>query len=206
MENNTLLVLGCGAIGSQLVMHLAIPERKVIIGSPLVTHLVIQDRKFILVDNDTVKLENINTSAFSFNYIGANKVFALADMVFRKTHVRCMTYSFKLDGKDVGIDIFHGYHLVLDCFDNVKSRALSVGLSVPTLHVGVAANRTGACEWDTQYKLPQEDSGDNVICTHDIGRNIIRLTAAVAAGVVEEYLETGIMHNRYITNSMKILD
>ena len=166
----TLIIAGCGALGSQIALHLAVP-----------------DRRFLLIDDDRVEEHNIGTSAYSLHHVGALKASVLAELLWRKCEAQSETNTRTLD-RNYG---FYAAGLIIDTFDNVESRALTRGYT--TLHVGVSEQRTGAVTWDEDYTLPtsQYARGDNPICTHHLGRRILRFTAAVAAEAAERFLETG---------------
>lgn len=170
-----LVLCGCGALGSQIAMHLAGPELS-----------------FLLIDDDVVEEHNLATSVYMQHHVGAMKAVVLSEMLVRKCRVKEVRSSCRtVQGREVR-QLAEGATLVIDTFDNVEARACTQGLGVPTLHVGVAENRTGAVIWDEWYTLPKSrySRGENPVCTHMLGRPILRFTAAVAARVVERFLET----------------
>src|SRR3990167_10048828 len=174
----SLLVAGCGAVGSQLAMHLATPGRS-----------------FTLVDSDRIAEENIGTSAFWPMHIGRSKAQVLGEMLYRKAGcVATVTFHY-IRGFTSGA--LAEADLLVDAFDSLESRGFLVGLDIPTVHVGVSVDRIGSIIWDEDYKLPKQSSQNegNPICTHDLGRPILRLTAVLAANVIEHYLETGKKNN-----------
>lgn len=180
------LIAGCGALGSQIAMHIALPGRQ-----------------FVLLDDDRIEDDNILTSAFLTQHVGALKVHVLAEMMYRKAGVAAevqdttLTEPPKVDRLD----------LVVDTFDNTASRLLLCDLSVPTLHVGVSEARTGAVLWDADFPRwePEYVRGRNPVCTHELGRHILRLTAVVAASIIDDYLARGKRRSVIISPAMEVL-
>jgi hypothetical protein len=174
-----IALLGCGAIGSH-------------IGSAL-AHL---DTQFILVDDDVIEEYNLPTTAYYRHQVGANKAIALANLMWRKGGATAVAHTRTFTGMHILKDV----SLVLDCFDNVATRGLTCRLSIPTLHIGVSPERTGAIVWDKDYRLPVgTPRGQEQFCTHQVGSRIIRFTAVVAAGIVEQYIQTGRQANAWTT-------
>jgi len=181
----TLIIAGCGALGSIVALHLATP-----------------DRRFLLIDDDRVEEHNIGTSAYSTHHMGALKAVVLAEVLWRKCEVQSRAITRTMDRPLDQSGLWsENIALVIDTFDNTEARAFTCGLEhvaaaysrVPTLHVGVSEQRTGAVMWDEDYTLPESQftRGENPVCTHHLGRRILRFTAAVAAEAVERFLETG---------------
>ena len=178
-NNISLLFCGVGALGSQIALYLARP-----------------DRKFTLVDDDRVGEENLATSAYNRTQVGVYKVNALADLLWKKCRARAEAEHRTLEAPPLALN----FTLVIDTFDNSQARSLTMGLYPPTLHVGVSAERTGAITWDEVYRLPDgPPRGQNVLCTNMLGAPILRLTAVHAANVVETFLATG-ERRSYILN------
>ena len=187
-----IAVFGCGAVGSLLAVNLATPEIR-----------------FILIDDDLVGPENINTSAYLLSHINMPKPRALAETLYRKNKTIGVPVISTMNSWDIVERLVTKYEvdIVLDCFDNDDARWLLCKMMIDTLHVGVTASRTGACEWEEIYNLNPDGRarGDNPVCTHDLGRPILQLTAALAAAIVQRFLNDGTKTNRYITESLHIL-
>jgi hypothetical protein len=183
-----IILFGCGAIGSQLALHLAS-----------------EDITFHLIDDDRVGEDNIMTSAFLRGQIGAPKVMALGSLLYRKN--KCISFLYNITLTDSGYhNIVSDNHLALDCFDNAEARLITCKHLIPTLHIGVSRDGTGSITWDVHYKpFDGAPRGDDTFCTHLAGRDILRLTSCIAAHVVENYLETGIKESLTITKRLTIL-
>lgn len=167
-----IAVCGCGAVGSQVALMIAQP-----------------DMAFVLIDDDRIEENNLFTSAYSRQHIGAFKATVLGELLYRKAGCVSEVHTKTLER---GMFTFP-CDLVLDCFDNVEARFLT--RSNHTLHIGVSQERTGAITWDIDYILPLGlPRGQEQFCTHQVGRRIIRFTAAVAANVIDIWLTPP--HNR----------
>jgi hypothetical protein len=178
-----IYICGCGAIGSQLAIHLKSP-----------------DLFLVLIDDDIVEQNNIGTSAFTDDYIGYPKAWALAEMVWRENGVQARPMAITLESHE---QLFNA-DLVVDCFDNTEARALTCGLN--TLHAGVGEDLTGSAVWDYRYNLPSfVPRGENPVCTHQLGNDILSFTADMAWAAVTHYIEKGERRNAFIDNRMRVI-
>jgi hypothetical protein len=190
-----IALFGCGAVGSLLALNIAS-----------------MDHRFCVIDDDRIDENNIGTSAFYGHHVGAQKASTLSEMIYRKAYAPAWVINQTVQNVNHTIALmdrmgFGEPDLVLDCFDNVDARGLLCGLPIPTLHVGVSRERTGAVLWDEDYTLPEgAPRGDDQFCTHQAGRAIIRATAAVAARIVEQFLDTGIKRSVILTEDFRILE
>ena len=169
-----ICLAGAGALGSWIALFLAQPNIE-----------------FLIIDDDRVDDVNVPVSAFNQKHIGKPKAVALAELVWLKAGCEAQTYMKTLSVPCRPISVFSP-DLVIDAFDNVESRGLLVLLPTPTLHVGVSDDGVGIAIWDENYTLPPgPPRGEDTFCTHQAGRKVLRMTAVVAAGVIETWMETG---------------
>lgn len=191
---NTITLFGCGAIGSQLAMHLASP-----------------DIRFVLVDDDKIEENNLMTSAFSEAQVNVDKSLALSILLYRKCKCTSMHYNETLTDSSYYKFINHanlvtGLDLIIDCLDNAEARKITCKHTYPTLHVGVSREGTGSITWDIHYKpFDGAPRGQDTFCTHLAGRGIIRLTSVVAANIVEHFLSTGEKRSLVVTEKPSIV-
>jgi len=186
-----ILVAGCGAVGSQTAWHIAHP-----------------DHIFVLVDDDRIEDHNVNTgtSIYSTYHVGMLKTVALAELLWRKCNCHSILHNRTLETPRTIARL--NPDLVIDGFDNSEARELTHGLGIPTVHVGVSEARTGDVTWDERYRVPQTGMGRNDVnasCTHALGRQILRFTSAVAAGIIERWIETGEKRDLVVTEGMTVL-
>jgi tRNA A37 threonylcarbamoyladenosine dehydratase len=185
-----ITLFGCGAIGSQLAMHLVRP-----------------DIMFHLYDDDRVTEDNLSTSAFMREQVGTLKTLALSNLLYRKNKgVSLMSAETLNEARYRMMMKPNRPNLVIDCFDNVEARRITCAHFVPTLHVGVSREGTGSVTWDTDFKIfDGAPRGEDTFCTHLAGRRIIRLTACLAANIVDMYIETGEKQSLVVTDKLTIL-
>jgi hypothetical protein len=185
MTGERIVIAGAGALGSQIAMHLALP-----------------DREFLIIDDDRVEEENLLTTVYSRQHVGAMKAVVLAELLWRKCRCKSQTCTQTLTSRSRVIMPLPA--VLVDTFDNTEARELTRhGF---TVHVGVSENRTGSVVWDKFYAVPGgPPRGQNPICTHELGRPILRFTAAIAAGAIEEFLETGKQTCYVCTEDMRVL-
>ncbi len=100
-----ILLCGCGALGSQIALHLARPELE-----------------FVLVDDDRVEEGNVATSAYGQQHIGMHKVSALASILWQKCRCKANACNTTLEVKDWGWTADAELDLVIDTFDNTNKR------------------------------------------------------------------------------------
>lgn len=176
-------IIGCGAIGSRLALELANP-----------------DRVLCLYDHDKVADDNIGTSAYSRYDIGKQKAWALAAMVATR---KGQAEALHQDILRKPIRDTQGFNLIVDCLDNAKARNylddLAHGYDI--VHVGVAEG-VGEVMWGRQSY--HADAGVHV-CTHMLGRNIICLTASVAALAIERFLLDAYQKNYMVNSNGKVM-
>ncbi len=180
-----IIIGGCGALGSQIALLLAMPGRS-----------------FVLYDDDTVGEENIHTSAFWEHQVGTRKVIALAEMLYQKDchavpYHGTVTTSTRADFGDFGPA------LIVDTFDNTEARQVFTRTGFPTLHVGVSDGGTGSAIWDEAYIVPQGlPRGENPVCTHLLGRVLLQYTAVVGAAIADRWLVDRVQAARLVTATL----
>jgi molybdopterin/thiamine biosynthesis adenylyltransferase len=157
------------------------------LGSNLTDNLVRQGfSKLRVIDKDRVEIQNLNTQVYGEKDVGALKVAALKNKVFRDVGVEVDDCNKELTGSNVK-SLLKGSGLVIDAFDNSASRKLIQdeirARKLPCLHVGLYEDY-GEVIWDENYKVPKDVEGD--VCDYPLARNIIMLSVAVAS---EEILD-----------------
>jgi hypothetical protein len=166
--------------------------------------LAVPGRDFVLIDDDVVEDVNLGTTPYFTFHVGVPKVVALAELLYRRAECRALPMAETLERKQQILRI--APDLVVDTFDNAYARALTHNLFVPTVHAGVSEDRAGAVLWDLGYVVPQGlPRGQNPVCTHDLGRPILRTVALCAANVIERFLADGAQLNCFLRDEMHIM-
>jgi hypothetical protein len=164
-----ILICGAGALGSQIAMLLASPERE-----------------FVVVDRDVVEADNLRTSVYLDYHVGSPKAVVLSELLYRKGSWSLPVFKDITEGSIS--DLVDRYDLVVDAFDNVAARRLTEHIGYDVLHAGVTAERTGIVQWGEDFPIPAEDPEGEDLCTHELGVSILSLTAAWAAHLAEFWL------------------
>lgn len=187
---NSIIFLGCGAVGSLIASHLNCDLNIV----------------YDLVDDDTVERSNLGTSIYEEVHLGMPKVNALAHLLYRRNRRKCEVFHLTLDGRTkkkvlpIPVSLTRN-SLMIDTFDNPSARNLAREIGEHVIHVGVSPDHTGSVLWNEIY--PELDisfeRGSNPVCTNQLGAPIIRLTAVHAVNIIEHFLRTGEKLNKGIT-------
>lgn len=186
-----ITLFGCGAVGSQLALHLAS-----------------EDIEFKLVDDDIVEENNIATSAFFPYQIGVSKATALANLLWRKAKCRSTATDRTMRNEQDMARQCENTLLAIDCFDNMEARRLTMLVPIDTdvLHVGVSREGSGSILWSRDYAhYLGAPRGSDTFCTHLAGRDIIRLTAVVAAHVVQQWLDSDVKESIIVSDRLTIM-
>ncbi len=166
---------GAGAVGSNLADNLARQG----VG------------RLRVIDNDRVEEHNVSTQLYGESDVGAWKVEALRNRLFRATGIEIDSMRKELTGSNAR-QLLRDSDLIIDAFDNaaarqaVQDQARAAG--VPCLHVGLNA---GYCEviWDEQYRVPRDTPGD--ICDYPLARNLVLLAVTIASETIIRMIGNG---------------
>lgn len=179
-EIRTIVFAGCGALGSLIASHLNAPE----------------EIEYVLIDDDVVEEVNVGTSIYEKIQVGIPKVQALGTLLYRRNRRKCRVEH----GTLTKLQFFNVDYLVIDTFDNPKSRNLTLH-NKNVLHCGVSPDFTGSILWDEvcpEFEVEFE-RGESAFCTRQVGAQILRLTAVHSSNIIEVYLATGQKLNRGVT-------
>jgi molybdopterin-synthase adenylyltransferase len=168
-------VCGAGALGSHLADNLARQGFR---------HLRV-------IDRDRVEVHNVSTQLYGESEVGAWKVEALRQRLFRATGIEIVAQRKDLTDRTAR-PLLSDTDLVIDAFDNSASRRVVQencrALQLPCLHVGLYADY-GEVIWDEKYRVPQDVAGD--VCDYPLARNVILLVVAVASEIIMQSVLTG---------------
>ena len=162
------------------------------LGSHLADNLVRQGvGPLRVIDRDRVEEHNVGTQLFGESEVGARKVEALRNRLFRAVGVEVEAVAKELTARNAR-SLLKGSGLVLDAFDNADARRLVQEQcradGHPCLHVGLFVAYAEVI-WDERYRVPRDVAGD--VCDYPLARNLVLLAVAVASEVVVRYLLDG---------------
>jgi molybdopterin/thiamine biosynthesis adenylyltransferase len=186
MSAKRLVVAGVGAIGS----HAAWLCRNL-------------DARLALVDFDRVESKNLLSQLYVKPSIGKNKADALKLQLLNFCGIQADAYGVRL-GEDNVATLLAGADLVVDAFDNAKSRgvlsdhARKTGL--PLLHAGLSGDGTfGLVRWDERFTADAEDGAGQATCEGGDHLPLIALLGATVARIAQEFLSSGARHDAMVT-------
>jgi hypothetical protein len=184
MTINTIVFAGCGALGSLIASHLNC--------DPSI--------EYLLIDDDVVEESNIGTSVYETVQVGTPKVQALGTLLYRRNRRKCKIHRITFTMGVIGL-VGGDNNLIIDTFDNPRSRNITKWLTANVLHCGVSPDFTGSILWDEvcpEFEVEFE-RGESQFCTRQVGAQILRLTAMYSCLVIEEFLRSGTKINRGVT-------
>ena len=166
-------VCGVGAVGSNLLQALA--------------RIGFSDLRGI--DFDRVEEANVAVQAFGLRDVGAMKATAIQKRIFEETGVEIKAHTKIIEGSTVG-KLLRGSYLVVDCLDNVLSRAIVQNhchaQKYPLIHVGLSNDGFAEVTWEKHYRMPAKPlEGDP--CANPMTRNLVMLAVAVAAEEIADF-------------------
>lgn len=180
-----LTVCGAGAIGSNLVDNLARQGFK----------------SFRVIDFDRVDQHNINNQLYFKRDVGCLKVQSLESIIYEASGASVEAVSKKLEADNVKKYI-KDTDLVIDAFDNIKSRMLVRDFckknKIPCVHAGVLVD-FGEVVWNENYQLSEEQAGGLDVCDYPLARNIVLGVVVLSSEIVIDYFVNNKQRNAIIS-------
>jgi molybdopterin/thiamine biosynthesis adenylyltransferase len=178
-----LVVCGAGALGSHLADNLGRQGF----------------RRLTVIDRDRVEEHNVGTQLYGLADVGAWKVEALRNRLFRAVGTEIAAERKELTERNART-LLGGAAAVVDALDNSASRRLVQrtcrDLALPCLHVGLYADY-GEAVWDPHYRVPQDVAGD--VCDYPLARNLVLMAVAVATEGLLRFVLAGERHDWSLT-------
>ena len=167
-----IVICGAGTIGSNLAETLARQGYQ----------------RLTLIDMDRVEEHNINTQIYGASDIGAVKVEAACNRLYRDTGVEVGFFNKELTDKTAK-KFLKGADLIIDAFDNKASRQLLQDWSrkneIACLHAGMFEDY-GEVVWDEAYKVP-DDQTEGDVCEYPLARNLAMFVVTILAEEITNY-------------------
>lgn len=163
LASKQIVICGAGAIGSNLADTLCRQGVKLI----------------RVVDFDRVEESNVN-QVYGLSDVGALKVAALKNRLYRDTGVEVQTVDKRMN--ETSRDKFtRGADLIVDAFDNSASRLLLSAENRPCVHAGTFEGY-GEVVWNDFYRVPADAPKDaQDVCDYPLARNLITLVVSILA-------------------------
>jgi molybdopterin-synthase adenylyltransferase len=162
------------------------------LGSHLADNLIRQGFGSLrVIDRDRVEEHNVSTQLYGESEVGAWKVEALRNRLFRAAGVEVDAVNKELTERNART-LLKDAGLLIDAFDNAASRRLVQEtcrtLGRPCLHVGLFEDYAEII-WDEAYRVPADAAGD--VCAYPLARNLVLLAVAVASEAVVRFVLDG---------------
>ncbi|CAN5336515.1 hypothetical protein BH10CYA1_BH10CYA1_15880 [soil metagenome] len=178
-----IVICGAGAIGSNLAVNLA----RMGVNS------------LTVIDKDRVEEHNIGTQVYGVDDIGTRKSECLRNLIHREVGEEIVSLAQELTEKNVG-KLLRGHDLIVDAFDNSKSRKLVFDESSRSrlfcIHAGLSGSY-GQVQWNNSYIVPGDANDD--ICDYPLARNLILMVVALTSEAVVRYCLGGEQLNLSVT-------
>ncbi len=183
VNESTVTICGVGALGSNLA-----------------DSLVRQGFKQLrAIDKDRVEEHNVGTQVYRLSDVGGWKVDVLRTHLFRVAEVDIDARRIELTQRSIK-KCLRDSDVVVDAFDNSASRELVTRYcsrhGIPCLHMGLAADY-GEVIWNENYRVPKDTAED--ICDYPLARNIVLLTATIAAEAIVRFAAVGLQEEHSVT-------
>lgn len=173
-----IVICGVGALGSTCVQYL----RNV--GAEL-----------RLVDFDRVESKNLLAQAFVKPSVGKNKAEAMKLQMQNFWGVKIESFGVRV-GPENAEALLAKADLVVDCFDNQKSREVlstfARARGVALVHAAISGDGTfGIVRWDERFTPDAEDHAGQATCEGGEHLPLIGLVAASLARTVQDWAKRG---------------
>ncbi|MHA1675807.1 MAG: HesA/MoeB/ThiF family protein [Candidatus Njordarchaeales archaeon] len=173
------------------------------LGSNLINNLLRQGVSNVsVIDMDRVEAKNVATQVYTMRDVGQKKTAALQSLMHQATK-KIITAVDKELRQNNATKLLKGYDLVIDVFDNWKSRkavqTVCAQLKIPCVHAGMSDDGFSEIKWNKSYSIPKVEVEQEDICDYPLAANLVHLTVAVLAEVIIQFIIDGQEMNREIT-------
>jgi molybdopterin/thiamine biosynthesis adenylyltransferase len=184
IAKTNITVCGCGAIGSNIIDNMT---RQ---GFTLIT----------VIDMDRIEDHNRSTQIWDRTELGFLKADRMKIRAYSSVGAAITPVTKELTDENAK-KLLKGSYLIIDTFDNSKSRNVlyeySKANSVECLHVGLYQDFAEVI-WNDSYTVPKDTVALD-ICEYPLARNIVMLAVAVATESLIRFIQDGSKQNFTIT-------
>lgn len=152
------------------------------------------DATLVFIDFDRVESKNLASQAFVKPSVGKNKAEALKLQLSNFHGVKAEAFGVRLASENVDT-LLVSADLVVDCFDNQKSRLLVSewcrAKQKPLVHAALAADGSfGLVRWDARFVADAEDHEGQATCEGGEHLPLIGLVTAALARAIQEFVKS----------------
>jgi molybdopterin/thiamine biosynthesis adenylyltransferase len=190
-----ILVCGAGAAGSNFLLAM------------LCSHPALS---YSVLDFDKVEARNIEPGTQPYSKVDLNrpKVQALQRIAQVQREKRINAIFQKLTATKELKPFATGSTLIIDAFDNAKSRnLLFLQRDYPVLHIGFSATMVGEAVWNESYSEMKESKADAEVdvCEMHLARPFIQALTGMAAITAADFIDSGKKNNLYFDRRLKVM-
>jgi hypothetical protein len=149
----------------------------------------------VFVDFDRVESKNLLAQAFVKQSVGRNKAEALKAQLLNFHGRKADAFGVRLTTENVE-QLCGSADLLVDCFDNLKSRKLLSEFArragKPLVHAAISGDGTfGLVRWDERFVPDAEDKAGQATCEGGEHLPLLGLLAAALARVIQDFIKGG---------------
>ena len=153
------------------------------------------DVTLVFIDFDRVESKNLLAQAYVKQSVGKNKAEALKLQLLNFHGIKAESFGVRLTRENAAA-LCKDAGLLIDCFDNAKSRTLlsefARGASIPLLHAAVSGDGTfGLVRWDERFVADAEDTAGQATCEGGEHLPLLGLLCAALARTVQDFVKGG---------------
>ena len=173
-----ILICGVGALGSRLL-----------------DSLIRQGYSSVTVlDKDRVDRDNLGTQNYGLDDVGRMKATQCSIQSFRRLKIKVGVVEKELTPSNAS-KLLKGFDLVIDMFDNAKSRNLvrdtCKALGTECLHVGMSGDGFAEIEWNAYYTAYEAPVDEDTPCEYPLAANLVYISVALASEIVNGFVDEG---------------
>ncbi len=161
------------------------------------------DADLAFIDFDRVESKNVLAQWYVKQSISKNKAEALKLQLSNFFGKRTEAFGVRLTRDNVQA-LCGNADLLIDCFDNLASRALLSDFAreagKPLVHAALSGDGTfGLIRWDERFKPDAEDHEGQATCEGGEHLPVIGSLSAALAGIIRDFLKTGARRDVMVT-------
>jgi hypothetical protein len=161
------------------------------------------DATLVFIDFDRVESKNLLSQAFVKQSVGRNKAEALKLQLLNFNGIKAEAFGVRLS-EDNCQALLDKADLVVDCFDNAKSRQLVSefcrGHDKPLLHAAISADGSfGVVRWDELFTADAEDEEGQATCEGGEHLPLIAQVSATVARTIQDFCKSGTRRSSMIS-------
>ncbi len=163
------------------------------------------DAELTFIDFDRVESKNLLAQAYVKQSLGKNKAEALKLQLSNFYGKKSDAFGVKLTAENIEA-LCSSAELLVDCFDNLKSRTLLSDFArktnKPLVHAAISGDGTfGLVRWDERFKPDAEDTEGQTTCEGGEHLPVIGALGSALAGIIRDFVKNAVKRDVMVTLS-----